>query len=733
MNEYIFDYNVVLSDCPEYRKYLININDLYKKRINTVPELDNPDQCVDDVDGELEVLRQVSSNESNKSEVDGSDKARIVETPEIGPIHYILNPIYENPPLPAKMNPLQLMPPKRVLGADSKMYYPGKTGYVLEYQIVRNEYRDRSVCLAKYKVNETEDKIQLIHAKYWFDQEKNIVSDRKSKFRCLTYNKKTRNAYHTFRLPKEFKDGKRPKGLLTTVHGMLVTTSVFSIATEGVSLPLLKTFVDRVEKAVLKDVPDAYIPIEPPPKENKWSTDSFIRVPHTKQMRHLDSCNFEQIKLQMLLLQHKANTRLDWLTEYVLSNFDSLVSIKGLKYLIEGTHQYDVDYSKYYLNERKRRIRKIVPALRTGSLKKVSKALCGEFYTKLVTKLIDTVVLSGDSWVIVMTSMYTDNMPKILYHWLNDLLNNDILDKDIVKKVVWEVLKVCNDLGNMSKNSAEYKHTIIVIELWARANKRFIEHGGSLSRWFTWRDMYTMANDLNIRIRSNKFKDADDVKRRHDVFSELTRRDMAVSLDYKDVVFGEFDIPDKEYDEFTFVQLRTAEDLIHEGTTMHHCVAGYADRCVEGRSILLSMRKGDRGYITIELDGTSLPYRIRQQYSIHDTRVANDYILSLVNEWLKDINELHKNDTSTYTQICKPLYDMFVINHRLRKLRELEIKSGKDVSTYIDNECASLEKQLATLAMETTKAPMPEVDAEIPLPREDMADIIDMTLGVNNA
>ena len=45
-------------------------------------------------------------------------------------------------------------------------------------------------------------------------------------------------------------------------------------------------------------------------------------------------------------------------------------------------------------------------------------------------------------------------------------------------------------------------------------------------------------------------------------------------------------------------------ELIYEGSTMHHCVASYADRIIAGTSIIFFMRKADKPdepYITMNL------------------------------------------------------------------------------------------------------------------------------------
>jgi len=174
---------------------------------------------------------------------------------------------------------------------------------------------------------------------------------------------------------------------------------------------------------------------------------------------------------------------------------------------------------------------------------------------------------------------------------------------------------------------------------------------------------------------------------------------------YAGVIFREFVIPEDEYSGFTFVQLRTTEELVNEGQTMHHCVGGYSHRCVDGHSIIFSMKKGDRGYVTIELDGTNIPYNIRQKYTIDDVQITSGFALELINKWLDDVRELHTEDKMTYAQECKHVVDKIKAEHRLQKLAELKEKADDETLAHINNECAELEQQLATLTMGVTQEP----------------------------
>ena len=85
---------------------------------------------------------------------------------------------------------------------------------------------------------------------------------------------------------------------------------------------------------------------------------------------------------------------------------------------------------------------------------------------------------------------------------------------------------------------------------------------------------------------------------------------------------------------------------------MHHCVGGYAYNCAEGTSIIFSMRKGDKSYITIEVSPKG-GHEIIQQYTLHDITVTSEKVLDIINRWRSDCVALHVKDTETYYDKCK--------------------------------------------------------------------------------
>lgn len=74
-------------------------------------------------------------------------------------------------------------------------------------------------------------------------------------------------------------------------------------------------------------------------------------------------------------------------------------------------------------------------------------------------------------------------------------------------------------------------------------------------------------------------------------------------------------------DTYVIRPARSAEEIVHEGRLLHHCVGGdtYLSRHNSGRSTILLLRfrnKPDTPYITVEMDGI----KIQQWYGAHDEK-----------------------------------------------------------------------------------------------------------------
>ena len=167
---------------------------------------------------------------------------------------------------------------------------------------------------------------------------------------------------------------------------------------------------------------------------------------------------------------------------------------------------------------------------------------------------------------------------------------------------------------------------------------------------------------------------------------------------YENVMFEEFSVPDKEYDGFRFVQLKTADELVYEGTVMHHCVGSYADKCADGRSIIFSMRKDDRSYVTIEVSPTT--YEIVQQYTLHDITITSGAVLDIIDKWRNDYMDLHKNDEISYYQKVRHKIKIDNLKAKIDNLKEIASEHDDDLEPRILKQIQKYEDEYENMVVE---------------------------------
>lgn len=656
-----FNWNNVAAICPEYLKYLVaDCTNNHTEPACSEVKIDGGQSEEED-----DIISEVHSKDDECLHT--SYRKRNYE-PSL-----ILKPMYNAKDAPTgKMNPLQLMPPKSVLDAGSKMTFPGRKGWATQYTITSNMYNDNTMSLCKTRIVEKEDKITLVRAKYWFDPCRNIVKDQSGEFKCLTYNKKTKCLYYLFREPKRPAAPKRTRRYRTRIQGLLWNANLVLQAFGVVSPIMIQSFIDLVEEAVLRDVPDAFIPeftfTEPP--------QTRIRMVYLNHY-NLELDNFTRRKLLVLIIQHKAGSRLDWLTEKVFTNISCLLSIEGVEARIEYK---DFPHPRDIKRGHKRMVSRIVPSLRASrSLKHLLKSVLGKFYSNLYLNLVKHCDISGEMWIVLLRATYHRFMPKYIYHWITELTKNEsYYNKEVMIQIV-DSLRSSNTLnpvdhfvpGPPDGRSKTIGPGANILETWVKITKRFIENGQPIVAWSMWRDMYNMADELSIRIRPNKLMSAENVHDYHNILSDILDRDRRVSIKYKDLIFREFESPNKMYGKFKFTQLETADELVKEGRDMHHCVGGYAGRCADGYSIIFSMHTDKHSYVTIELDGRDPEYPIRQKYTINDVTVTSESIIETIEEWHKDTLRLHKGDTTTYYRLCAAAREAEKLEEKINKINEL--------------------------------------------------------------
>jgi len=672
MDKFIFDYNVVRALDPSYEKYL------YDGVLGEedVPDLSGLDQGVvnrihvragrfvskDGLDdAERDVVNMM--HDTNKAAppveaVENTHPFADMVSQDAGDSEeskWMLKHEYVTQPLNGrKMNPLQLLPPKTVLDKGSVIHRTHQT----VYKVREESHRGMAKSLSRSRFSDASDrgKLRLINSTYWFDPIHNTMSEKKSTFQSLVYNIKSRRMYSR-RYESTGSKGTKNR-YKASVRGIAFNTGTLHRVYSSIPAEIYLQFVQRLREVVLEDVPDAYVPHGEFLDKLLCNKDPDVLVKVTKII-YLTG---------ILVLQHKAGKRIDWLDAGTFYKVSTLLNEQHLSnyFKAEGGLSQFGELPKVFLNYRRYRLAAIRKCIKDRpGLKSFAKALFGKQYRKIAFTMMLHNIDSHDLSQILAT-VIDGRMPKNIYHYIVNLMKGmegELKDNSAESETLSTITGI---ITGREVTDLKNQRLYTCLKTYEKFGRTPGHHG-----WTRWRDMYNMAEELHIRIRPNKFTSVDDIDALHDGLSEIHNRDRRIIRKYEGVEFEPFVHPDKEYgDGFKFVFLDTPEALRHEGTTMHHCVSGYTINCVEGESIIFSMRKGDRGYVTIELNGST--YVIKQKYTIRDHTVENQNVLGIIDQWHNDVLNMHKDEKvgrhEDYYSICQ---------HKLKTKEEARRKEAQ--------------------------------------------------------
>lgn len=628
MTEYEFNWDIVAKLDPEYKdKYLeVSTHNRYDTPINqTMPN---------NTDIEQDIIDEMHENDDTPIKHCVEQDTEILES---NPLK--LKNEYQHQPYQTPTDCLQLMPPKRVLAEGSTIRFDN-----MIYKVTNNKYQNRSVNYNKQLVSTLDDKIRLVSAEYWANQEKDIVSACAGLFQCLSYNTKTRNLYYIYRVPRRVGKAVRYDQKINNILFSLSTVRFFITYMDSA---MITKFINKIEKAVRADVPDVFV-------------DPTYDFGFTNHTEHLNRIYWLFYKLIALILQHKLNKRIEWFTSSVFNHILNYTAPTKINNVLSTNS-------------------KILGKVRKVLSKKTSiKALAGLLYGKdkasICAKLLTLPKL------VVNISKLADSMnhpdfPKSLYHYINQLVTSgkktDMVKLGILCKSIQPIFSY-NNHNDLKYNEAPLNQYI-----------KYCRTHTDIPTWFMWVDMYSMAKRLSIRIRPNKLKEVKAVRELHDILANIINRDTRTITDYSDKIFDEFIVPNKLYNGFEFVQLRTAKELVHEGTTMHHCVGSYSPKCLRGQSIIFSMRKGGKSYVTIELEGKT--HKLIQKYTISDFTVTNRTALATILAWQQDVHKLHINDVTSYWEICNTKFNEIAEQERAKNVLKLTSMYGVNNPPVIES------------------------------------------------
>jgi len=695
-NKLYFDYRLVLKEDPSFKAFVDIEAPLQPERCADPfdpPHRENAllNRQLIETDSEIEneiiefVHDKIKDTPQNTIEmVDEVDIGEAVPFDRYAFRKVQLKKKYEDPPNPNyDSSILQLTIPNRFLLPGSEAWQGDDTLYI--YEVIDDQkFVSR---LRKFRFSQGDHFIRLQRATYRFDRKRNATNEIKKYLNIWTYNTNTRQLYHI----RKVKNSERKKS-----HFHTTTRKIFNIlfhsGWSGSGMPecLSNKFVNTIKQAAIKDVPGLIIPtkVNSGPYISKTSDKYKIVIPNN-YVEAINDREFQSIKLAAIILQHRVGQPIPWLNPILIENLWKVLGDKQFQEIsLYGTYRIPEEArsnkgKKASEALRKKTVFQLVPNLKKSNhMKTAIKTILGKDCSKFLIKLLNMSLVNNtflSSWI---NATHNGLVSKNLYHWVANtvnsntpqpLINHVIANTDtIIGFIARNDTIAHNDDGlrALDSNFVQARFSV-ALDSYIKICRRLVNE--VMPDWHHWYDIYVMADQLGVRIRPNRLKTSIEIRNIHDKLSDIIRRDRSIMRKYKNLVFEEFTSPEKEYDGFKFIQMRTAQDLVDEGTVMKHCVASYTDRCAEGRSIIFSMRKNDKSYVTTELDPRN--YTITQQYTLHDITVTSQKVLDIINRWNNDCLELHKNDKESYYDKCYKKIKAYLDKERAVSLKEL-VESG---------------------------------------------------------
>lgn len=142
------------------------------------------------------------------------------------------------------------------------------------------------------------------------------------------------------------------------------------------------------------------------------------------------------------------------------------------------------------------------------------------------------------------------------------------------------------------------------------------------------------ANDENFNLKGRTFNSL--IK----LSNEWHREQQMIKYGGENQYWEGLDISDWEWTNkkekiiWKVRQLHTSKELMHEGRKMHHCVASYAQRCIQGHSAIFSLTSNDginlpEKEVTVELNNFKRVVQVKARYNKTPSAAAQ----KVLNKW----------------------------------------------------------------------------------------------------
>lgn len=628
-----------------------------------------------------------------------------------------------------KKFPIALPPPKRVLGEGSILNVSDVNVYWFGHEMTERGRQYPVIKVTKYKYSHTYPFIRLYKSKYRFCQIINSMHEERGKYRGLTFNYETGNAYIIRNV-----HNKKQSRYKTSLQGLLFNIGLMEMVIDSFTPPkLIYKFIETIFNKVKERYPELELKL--PERDDDTKRFNFNTDKQSTQTKienimnnHLNELNEELKSITtfiiifiQILVQAKTHQKFNINNYHILSTIQTTLSANVFRERYEFIKKQDTltkDELFKLLNARRSVVRnRIMKQLKSGSHpnlpKTIFKAIYKDDYTNLFLKLLlELENMVGNSASIInrlidLKYLYPKEY-KHLYHLFSYVFDNK---NGVHTKVRRRFINTTSDmfsdlLYNYRKYENDTESTRLLIYSYTKIVKKLIRASESplFPTWHTWKDLYEMASQLGIRIRPNKFTCTGDVEALHDKFSKYFIRDNKALETYEGYFFVKFDSPEHSYriddKEFWFTQLLTVNELVREGREMHHCVGSYGKNCITGSSIIFSMNDGNRSYITIELMGLNPNYPLAQIYTLNDNVVKNKKVNKIIDQWHKECVDIHKSDTITYGEISNIRLKEINILKDIQKMEDI-CQTQKEIDMkLVQNRLQKLHDELSEIRKE---------------------------------
>jgi hypothetical protein len=566
-----------------------------------------------------------------------------------------------------------LPPPKRFLLPGSTFHVSDDTTYHFYLNKEKKPQNSDAVDVSTSKLRVYKDKLQLIRAKFFFKRHTNCMAEQKAGFSMLTYSIEKRALYVITSL-------KPNNRWIKTIRR--VSLNKFCIKRlEFYDRPHRERWVTALYDAVKRDIPDVY-----------------------------DECDDMRNRIIALIMQHRMDKGIPGLDDLFIENLGHVTSTKYADNLVRNSGIYDIttceDEDAIGLAVRRmqrRTVYKFLPTLKkTGSMVKAFKVLFGEHFSRTLMKIMTNMPINhiGNGNEARFISQYNQLAPTGAKHMLSGLLKKEEY-KDATRLAHQiSVVMAALDAGNISPEIASN---------WSKTMSKI----DAVINWMSWKDIYSMAEQLRTRVRPSRFNSLADVMALHDAYTRLIvalgGKGNSLNLPPEELVFLPADVP-KEYNGYKVYQLLSQADLTLESEMLGHCVAGYAEGCMMGHSILVSLHDADDNKTwTVQYTGDDCSYIQAEGKTKNDlgrgrTYPSGDIVDSVIKPLGKAIHRAESNKPLSYSMRADLRTKHVTMLHGLITIEESTLEDDV-VEEHIEAVNCQLERVVEVINLMNRKVP----------------------------